>query len=150
MKFFNPALFAIAVFALLFGCAGGAPSAPQDVKATPNANGMLVSWAPSSSADVSGYNVYRSNAAGQSGGKLNPALINDVSYADRDVQNGNTYYYTVRAVASNGAEEQNTNQVSATAQTSPPTGLSLSINGAAQYATSAEVTLTLSATGASE
>ncbi|MFA6035908.1 MAG: hypothetical protein WC759_03045 [Candidatus Micrarchaeia archaeon] len=147
MNFRNSALFAVAIFALLFGCAG-APNAPLEAKATPNSGGILVSWSPSSSTDVSGYNVYRSNAVGQLGGKINGNIVNDVSFQDSNVQNNNLYYYTVRSVSSNGAESQNTNQVAATAQTAPPSGLSLSINGGSQYATSTDVTLSITATGA--
>ncbi len=133
---------------LIFGCVGGGPTPPTGVTAKAVAGGIEVSWGPSSSANVIGYNIYRSTAAGDLGTKLNAALVSANKYTDTNVEDGITYYYTVRSVDSSGNEEKNTNQASATAKTAAPSGLQLTINDGAQYTGSAQVTLKLSATNA--
>ncbi|MGV8177054.1 MAG: fibronectin type III domain-containing protein [Candidatus Bilamarchaeaceae archaeon] len=138
---------ALLALALLFGCVG---ASVQNVSAKPVSGGIMVSWSPSSQADVAGYNVYRGTAKGELGPKLNPVLIKDVGYKDSTAQNGETYYYTVRAVDSKSNEDGGNSQVSATAQTSPPSNLQIQINGGKQYANSQSVTLYLSAQGASQ
>jgi hypothetical protein len=66
------------------------------------------------------------------------------------VVDGTTYYYIVRAVDSGGNEDQNTRQASAMAKVAPPTNLQIRVNNAAQYTASASVSLSLSATGATQ
>ncbi|MBN2477663.1 fibronectin type III domain-containing protein [Candidatus Micrarchaeota archaeon] len=133
---------------LLFGCIGPSPASNLQAKAV--SSGIQLTWDASETANVAGYNVYRSQTSGETGTKLNPALLTTNTYTDETVENGATYYYTVRTVDSSGSEEQNTNQVSATASTSPPSGLSIVINGGDQYTKTALATLSLSASGASE
>jgi len=140
---------AILAFVLLAGCPGGT-SAPEStgITATPAGGGIQVSWNPSQASDTVGYNLYRSREAGALGEKINPVVIKDNSYLDSDVANGAVYYYTVRAISSSGAENQNTEQASATVQVNPPSALSITINDGARYVGSQAVTLTLSATNA--
>jgi fibronectin type 3 domain-containing protein len=71
-----------------------------------------LSWNASSSSNVVGYNVYR---AGVSGGPYaSVASANSgTSYVDGSVQAGQTYYYVVTAVDTNGAESVYSNQVQA-------------------------------------
>ncbi len=133
---------------LIFGCVEGGPKAPAGVSAKAVAGGIDVSWQPSESTNVAGYNIYRSTAGGDTGTKLNAALITSNSYEDKNVENGVAYYYTVRAVDSNGNEDSNTNQASATAATAPPSDLQLTINDGEQYTGSTGVTLHLSASNA--
>lgn len=139
----------LAIGMLIFGCVGG-PSAPTGVTAKAVAGGIEVSWGASSSANVAGYNVYRSTAVGDLGTKVNAALVSGSTYTDSGVENGVTYYYTVRAVDTGGNEDTNTNQASATAQTTPPSQLQLKINNGAQYTSSTEVTLQVSATNVAQ
>ncbi|VVB98808.1 Uncharacterised protein [uncultured archaeon] len=150
MKFASSAFLVLTVFVLLFGCAGSGPAAPSGVTAKGVPQGVQVSWSASAANNVIGYNIYRSNAAGQLGGKLNTAPVNDLSFTDSDVQDGHTYYYTVKAVDSNNAEGAGSAQVQFIAQLKPPSGLSISINNGSQFTTSTSVSLALSATGASQ
>jgi hypothetical protein len=62
-------------------------------------------WAPVTSADLAGYNVYRSeeNAAAV---KLNTELIKSPSYRDGAVASGKTYTYAISAVDVRGNESQ--------------------------------------------
>jgi len=141
-------------FVLLAGCpgggSGGGGSENTGISATPVAGGIEVSWNPSQSTDTTGYNLYRSRQAGQLGEKINPVLITSTSYKDTDVSSGAVYYYTVRAVSSSGAENQNTEQASATANVNPPSTMSVQINGGDRYTSSSQVTLTLFASDADQ
>ena len=80
--------------------------------AAPIQHSVDLSWIASSSSNVAGYNVYR---AGVSGGPYaSVASANPGStFADGSVQSGQTYYYVVTAVDTNGAESVYSNQVQA-------------------------------------
>jgi fibronectin type 3 domain-containing protein len=61
-----------------------------------------LSWAASTSADVTGYNVYRavySNAC-EPLSKINTALVATTSYTDSTVADGASYCYATTAVDS--------------------------------------------------
>ena len=70
---------------------------------------VAVKWDASSSR-VAGYNVYRSTTPGGAYVKLNPSIIQGLSYTDETVRNGVTYYYVARAVDSEGRESINSNE----------------------------------------
>jgi fibronectin type 3 domain-containing protein len=74
-----------------------------------------LSWsAPASSADpVAGYNVYRSPSGSSSYAQLNSAVLNQTSYVDTTVQNGQTYNYIVESVDSSGVTSSPSNTASA-------------------------------------
>ncbi len=127
---------------LLFGCLG--PEAPTSVQAKQVYYGVDITWNPSSSSNVAGYNVYRSTTVGELGAKINAALIQGAEYKDTNVENGVTYYYTVRAVDAGGNEDGNKNQASATAKTQSP-ATAFEINSGAEYTNTTTVTLTVSA-----
>ena len=74
---------------------------------------VALSWSPSTSASVSGYNVYRANAAAGPYAKLNPSLNSSLSFSDSTVQSGQTYYYVTTATDASGAESTYSNQVQA-------------------------------------
>jgi trimeric autotransporter adhesin len=65
---------------------------------------VALTWAASTSSNVSGYNVYR--ATGLTGAyiKLTAAPVSVLRYTDTSVVSGETYVYTVTAVNSSGAE----------------------------------------------
>jgi hypothetical protein len=68
---------------------------------------VTLSWTPSVSPGVVGYNVYRATSSGaeQQSSPINgAALIAGDSYADTNVASGTTYYYVVTAVNSSGIE----------------------------------------------
>ncbi|MBZ5645083.1 MAG: choice-of-anchor D domain-containing protein [Acidobacteriia bacterium] len=62
---------------------------------------------------VAGYNVHRSTVSGGPYTKLNGAPVTSAAYTDATVSGGQTYFYVVTAVASTGAESQNSAQASA-------------------------------------
>jgi uncharacterized repeat protein (TIGR03803 family) len=71
-----------------------------------------LSWNPSISS-VAGYNVYRSSVSGGPYSKINSSLVAATSYADVNVQPGQTYFYVTTAVNSAGVESAYSNQASA-------------------------------------
>lgn len=135
---------------LIFGCVGAGPQPPTQVSAKAVAGGIQISWQPSPSTNVAGYNVYRSTTTGTLGSKMNSALVTSSTYTDTSVNNGVTYYYTVRAVDTSGNEDSNTNQASATAQTTGPSSVELKINNGAAHTNSVNVKLQVSAQNAED
>jgi hypothetical protein len=77
------------------------------------AHTVALSWNPSTSSNIAGYNVYRSTTAGGSYARINSSPTNATKYADGSVAAGETYYYVVTAVSSNGTESLHSNQISA-------------------------------------
>jgi hypothetical protein len=73
---------------------------------------VALSWGASSST-VAGYNVYRSMVSGSSYAKMNGSPLGGVSYADSNVQSGQTYYYVATSVDSSGTESVYSNEVTA-------------------------------------
>ncbi len=137
----------ILAFVVLFGCLGPSKE-PTNVAAKQVTGGITVSW--DAVADVAGYNIYRSTATGTLGSRVNPVTIaGETSYKDTEVQDGTTYYYTVKSVDKGGTEAGKM-QASATAKVRPPQSLQIVINSGQEYATSAQVSLSLYAVGAKE
>ena len=77
------------------------PAVPAGLQAVYSGEGQKpfidLIWAPVASADLAGYNIYRSEPSGAPI-KLNSDLIKTPSYRDPAVQPGRTYTYTVSAV----------------------------------------------------
>jgi hypothetical protein len=72
---------------------------------------VVLSWVPSVSDDIVGYNVYKSSAANGPYTKLNSSLIPNLTFTDNFVASGNTYYYTATAV--DGSNNESAYSVSA-------------------------------------
>jgi hypothetical protein len=70
---------------------------------------VALSWSDAST-QIAGYNVYRSTVSGGPYTQINGALDGTTSYTDSTVASGTTYYYTVTAVGTNGAESAYSNQ----------------------------------------
>jgi len=70
---------------------------------------VTLSWGASPTAGVS-YSVYRSSTSGGPYTKINSSTISGLSYVDRTVVAGRTYYYVARAVSALGTESTNSNQ----------------------------------------
>lgn len=72
------------------------PSAPENLKATSNAESIRLDWAESPETDVSGYNVFRSDS---SEGEYNTIARNvtSTSFVDNTTETGKTYYYKVKS-----------------------------------------------------
>jgi len=78
-------------------------------------------WAPVTSTDLAGYNVYRKEAGGEgktavvnTAVKLNSELVKAPSYRDSAVSSGKTYVYSVSAVDARGNESARSEEASET------------------------------------
>lgn len=89
---------------------GGAGQAPASHR-------VALSWNPSSSSDVTGYNVFRAvNSGGYGTNPLNAAPVSGTGYTDASVTAGQTYFYIVTTVGS-GVSSTASNEVAATIPT---------------------------------
>jgi hypothetical protein len=75
---------------------------------------VILSWTPSVSGGIAGYNAYRSTTSGGPYVKLNSSLIPTTNYNDLLVQSGLTYYYVTTAVNNQQMESSYSNQATAT------------------------------------
>jgi hypothetical protein len=74
---------------------------------------VSLSWTASTSADISGYNVYRGTQSGGPYSKINASLNASTGYTDSTVSDGQTYYYVTTAVNTNDQESGYSNQAQA-------------------------------------
>jgi hypothetical protein len=72
-----------------------------------------LSWNPSQSPGVVGYNVYRGRTPGGPYSQINSGLDANTNYTDGNVQSGQTYYYVTTAVDDTGQESPHSNEASA-------------------------------------
>ncbi|MGE5373679.1 MAG: alpha-amylase, partial [Bacteroidota bacterium] len=93
-----------------------APSAPANlVVNSASPDGIVLGWdAVVNDASLYGYEVLRSDTAG--GPYTMLARLTDISYTDKAVETGATYYYVVRAVDQSFNRSGFSNEVSATAE----------------------------------
>ncbi len=93
------------------------PSVPAGLQAVYSGEGQKpfidLIWAPVTSADLAGYNVYRREASG-SPIKLNSEPVRSPSYRDSKVDTGKTYIYSVSAVDLRGNESARSEEASET------------------------------------
>jgi hypothetical protein len=95
------------------GCGGSVSQVAYRLVIQAGANHVVdLSWKASTTADVVGYNVYRSPDAA-TWKKLNPGLIGSTLYNDSTVANSTTYYYSATAVDVTGHESTKTTAVKA-------------------------------------
>jgi len=74
---------------------------------------VTISWSPSTSPRIVGYNVYRDSMPGPVAAKLNDKPVTETKYADANVVPGHTYSYYVTAVDARGRESGPTTRVMA-------------------------------------
>lgn len=79
----------------------------------PKHHTVTLHWQRSITSGVK-YNVYRSTTRGKNYTKLNDKPISGVTYKDKDVKNGVTYYYVARSVDSTGRESVDSDFAQAT------------------------------------
>jgi hypothetical protein len=85
------------------------PAAPPPTS-TPIQHTVTLTWKASSSTNVTSYEVYRSTISGGYYGLVGSAA-ESLSYADRTVESGTTYYYVTTAVNAEGEQSAHSNQV---------------------------------------
>jgi fibronectin type 3 domain-containing protein len=99
----------------LLGCGSGFSTAAKTSDPTvPTVHTVDLSWTPSTSSNISGYNIYRAMYTGSCGSysKVNTALNTSTSYTDSAVTNGTSYCYATTAVNASNEESRYSNIVS--------------------------------------
>ena len=84
------------------------PLRPTGFAAQVQVGGVALNWDASTDCngnDVAGYNLYRSTINGGPYTMVNTELITETMYLDTGTDNGNTYYYVLKAVDADGDEE---------------------------------------------
>jgi fibronectin type 3 domain-containing protein len=106
---------AVLAFVGLFFCGCGTTGVTTNQTTTAGTHLVELSWNPSSTSSVVKYNVYRSSQGAGPFDLLNSAAGS--AYTDSTVQSGQTYYYAVTSVDSNGWESAYSNVAVATVPT---------------------------------
>ena len=75
---------------------------------------VQLNWVASSSSEVEGYNVYRSNTSGGPYAKIVTSPVSGTEYTDATVSVSSKYYYVVTAVNTEGIESTPSNQTTVT------------------------------------
>ncbi|MEI6144636.1 MAG: hypothetical protein WCP91_03515 [Candidatus Berkelbacteria bacterium] len=101
------------------GSTGSAPSnttsasisAPTSVTAAyaPANQGVSVTWTASKTADITGYNIYRTATSGKSYTKIGAVAKSALQYVDGTAAKSTTYYYMVRSYK-DSSESVNSNE----------------------------------------
>ena len=95
-----------------------APDSPMQIPlsgtgAAMSGRSVQLKWEESETS-VAGYNIYRASEQDGSYTKLEPSPVTTASYTDTGLAAGHTYYYLIRAVDSNQAESDDSEQISVT------------------------------------
>jgi hypothetical protein len=80
---------------------------------SPTGHEAILTWTASTTPNIIGGNVYRSETDGGPYTKINSTLVVGTRYVDQTVVAGHTYYYVVTAVAVNEMESDYSNQAKA-------------------------------------
>ncbi|MFA5926574.1 MAG: carboxypeptidase regulatory-like domain-containing protein [Patescibacteria group bacterium] len=122
-------------FALVAASDTTPPAAPSSISATAGDTRATLSWTNPTDADLTGIKVYRSTTSGTLGDWITTITgTTTTTYADTNLTNETTYYYTIKAYDTSGNLSSNTDQVStkpsvatpvstAVAATLPKTGM---------------------------
>jgi hypothetical protein len=101
--------------------ASDAPNSPttlglsgSGVQPAPVVHSVALSWVPSNSSSVVGYNIYRSSVSGGSYTLVNSGSISQNNYVDSGLQSGTTYYYVATSVDLNNGESAFSSETVAT------------------------------------
>jgi len=90
------------------------PQPPTNVTVSGVTTGQVaLTWTPSLSTSIAGYNVYRGTTSGGPYGKINLSTVTASGFTDIGATSGTTYFYVVTSVGS--LESVFSNEVSATA-----------------------------------
>ncbi|NOZ67934.1 MAG: hypothetical protein GXP46_01490, partial [Deferribacteres bacterium] len=89
------------------------PAAPELSGKAENKTDARLDWTGNTESDLAGYNIYRDNQ------KLNTEPITDISYLDRNLNEG-IYAYTVKAVDLAGWESEPSNEIRITVDLTGP------------------------------
>ncbi|MFH1369506.1 MAG: discoidin domain-containing protein [Elusimicrobiota bacterium] len=91
------------------GFAAGIKDVPatEGFRAVPGNGAVFLKWKPGS-AEIAGYNVYRSASLDIPFQKINKTAVKDIGYADKTAENGKRYHYFVKAYKHPSCEGKST------------------------------------------
>lgn len=104
--------FAVLLCVLWARMTSGSSAVPASLQRN-KGHSVTLTWTASKS-QVKGYNVYRGVKPRGPYLKINPSLVEGLTYVDRDVKSGKTYYYVTRSVDADGRESVNSSEIAAT------------------------------------
>ncbi|OYD16774.1 hypothetical protein CH333_02675 [candidate division WOR-3 bacterium JGI_Cruoil_03_44_89] len=108
------------------------PDAPVGLVAVGGDECVYLDWEDNTEEDLIGYTVHRSATQGGPYQRVNASIVSQSRYIDRELENGETYYYVVRALDARGNASEGCDEVWATPEEdtlapSPPTGLQVEV-----------------------
>ncbi len=80
------------------------PAPPSSFDAMREDDSVLLLWSPSSSKDVAGYKIYRSDKGSRTRRILQTELVTGISFRDKTAEPGNSWVYSIQAVDTHGNE----------------------------------------------
>jgi len=80
---------------------------------TGSVHNVSLTWSPSTSPNVTSYNVYRGTSASGPFTRVTSSPVTATTFNDQNVQSGTTYYYTATAVDNTNTESTQSTQSSA-------------------------------------
>ena len=87
------------------------PQQPRSFRDFPNIGEITLLWRANQERDLWGYDIYRSSTSGGTPTKLNLSIITDTVFTDQTPQNGQYYFYTVKAVDSMQNESEASEEI---------------------------------------
>lgn len=82
------------------------PAPPKDFRALSDGSAVILLWAPSTSADVAGYRIYRQEKGKASRQLLQKELMTTWSFRDTQAESGKNYEYSIQAVDAHENESE--------------------------------------------
>jgi hypothetical protein len=104
-------LLAVLLCVLWARVTSGSSAVPTFLQSS-KGHSVTLTWKASKSP-AKGYNVYRGTKSGGPYLRINPDLVQGLSYQDQDVKSGVTYFYVIRAVDADGLESANSSEITA-------------------------------------
>jgi fibronectin type 3 domain-containing protein len=82
------------------------PSPPTGLVAAAQKEGVALRWNPNPEPDIAGYNVYRREKGESAFTKINPQLISEQYFLDKEADPHKSYSYRLRAVDTSPAKNE--------------------------------------------
>jgi fibronectin type 3 domain-containing protein len=98
-------------FVLMMTACSSAGSAPTSEITTPTGEAATLSWDASEGSDLAGHKIYQATAPGSYGAPIAAVPVNVTDYTVTGLESGTTYFFTVTAYNTDGAESSFSNEV---------------------------------------
>ena len=112
VRYYHWPLICLFQFAII-ACASP-DSAPTSEMATTTGETATLSWNANSEPDLQGYKIYLATTSGGYGAPITTLPMDVTSYTVTGLETGTTYFFSVTAYNSSGAESSFSNEVTKT------------------------------------